>query len=199
MPRRRLPNTGRARGFSFLEAVASTALLGIVAASVLGGVAAVIRGQERMKHSLACAELANRLVVAWLHDRKELSRTGDVIDYDNASFRWEFSQRPIRADLPLPTGVESRQSNLLSEVQCTVWLYDGQDAYGDPSGRPSVTIRRVVAQLEPLDNPNSTMLIFEDPDLRSEIIEAVIGGSASTTDTRAGRSASERQTEGDER
>lgn len=179
------------RAFSFLEAVASMAMLGVLAASLLSGVSYVHASQTRMRHELACAELANRLIVSWLHDPIQIEQSPDIIAYDGFEYRWELSAvqgvvnvvRPPRDEDDRRTG-QGRLDGF-SGVECRVWHYDTREGnYGFPGNRPSITLRRIISSTDPLTNPNTAEYTIENDDLLQRYINQALTGSSSGTNTR---------------
>jgi prepilin-type N-terminal cleavage/methylation domain-containing protein len=95
---------GRRQGFSLLEAVVATAIIGVTAAAAMGALAAEVRGADSARRALESAALAqHRLAVMQLLPAEvlrslpdSLSRGGFPAGFER--YGWEASAREVRAE-----------------------------------------------------------------------------------------------------
>ena len=174
----------RARAFSFLEAVAAAALLGIVAASLLSAASFGTATQLRRERRAAAMDIANQLMIAWLDDPVNTTpeRTRELFTYgrDSEAYRWRVvvqaakidESRNARAARP-----DDRQTPVtfdkLEEVTIEVWFDDGVSLRG-PGDGPSARLTRIVNPFA-FRNPDSMANTVNDPELRQRLIERMIG------------------------
>ena len=163
----------RARpGFTFLETVAAAALLGILAAAVFGALNAMVSSQSRMRQRLACAELANRIILMYLDDKETMPPRGVSIPYAGSEYRWEMTERPVeivpaRPDVAAERAAENRELRLdrIQNVTVRVWLDDGtgQTATFTEAGPFAVLTRMVDPIGRAMRNPDSAEYLLRDP------------------------------------
>lgn len=156
------------RGMTFLETVAAAAILALLAAVIFGGFEAMISGQHRQQHRLACAELANRLILQYLDDKDALPSESAPIGYDGERYRWEMRETPARLVPARPevaserAGASGLTPDRMSVVAVTVWLGEESGGSTSPnSGVPAVTLTRLFDPIA-LRNPDSIDNLFKD-------------------------------------
>jgi type II secretory pathway pseudopilin PulG len=142
------------RGISFLEVVFATVILALTVATMAATVNAISGQQGRSRDLLNCAELANRLVIQYLDDRKALPSEDLTLPYGDDEFRWKMSVTRVESTLD-PTvernleEFQNRQSGAspdrLKKVVITVWLSEKSGgSYLANQGAPQSTLVRVV-------------------------------------------------------
>jgi len=147
-----------ARGVSFLEVVFATFILAMAVATMASAVNAISNQQSRSRQLLACAELANRLIIQYLDDENSLPPDGLGVPYGDEEFRWR--KKVTRVDSVLDETIarvaEEAQSSRqlpqspdrLKKVAITVWLSEQSGGSRLPdTGAPQVTMVRVVDPL----------------------------------------------------
>lgn len=159
---------GSRRGMSFLETVAAAAILALLASVILGGFESMMGGQHRQRHRLACAELANRLILQYLDDKSALPSESAPIGYDGERYRWEMRETPARLVPSRPevaaerSGASGLTPDRMSILTITVWLGEESGGSRDGSGgAPSVTLTRLFDPIA-LRNPDSIDNLFKD-------------------------------------
>ncbi|TVQ60869.1 MAG: hypothetical protein EA378_10625 [Phycisphaerales bacterium] len=154
---------------SFLEVVAATTLLALLAATLSAALGAVRGGEARARSQLAAAELAHRLIVMHLDDPESMPSQNLPIDYDGRLYNWRLQQQPI-ALIPLGEEEPGARSAIdrFRRLIVTVWL--SPDSGGNPSpdtpGSGAVTLTRIYDQL-PMRNPDSIRGFIGDGDAES--------------------------------
>ncbi len=144
-----------ARGVSFLEVVFATFILALTVATMAAAVNAITTQQARSQQLLACAELANRLIIQYMDDEGSLPPEGLTVPYGQSEYRWR--KRVTRVESTLDADVEraaeeaqqSRQTgqspDRLRKVAITVWLSEKSGGSQLPdAGAPQTTLVRVV-------------------------------------------------------
>lgn len=178
-PRRRTSS----RGFTFLEAVLAAALLGIVAGGVLGAIGWVWNMELRNRRELAAAEIANRVVIAYLDDATSLRDLPRVIYYENEPYRWKADRQRVSLQDANPNarvGPDGRRQDAgtifqeLVSLRVTAWHDDGSAGAFVPGSAPSASIDRIV---NPLDfaSYDSLERLLEDPDRINLVTRGLLG------------------------
>jgi prepilin-type N-terminal cleavage/methylation domain-containing protein len=180
------------RGFSFLEVVAAAALLGVVAASLVGVTGFVATGQARQAQRLAAAELANRLILMYLDDPTDMPKGRAPIQYGPNLYRWEYVEQPITLIEAKPEGRDANRAqspldnNRFAEVTIRVWLSErsgGSAAFR--GGAPSATLSRIFDPLA-LRNPDSGDNLLHNPQRMQEFMQRLGGFSGRSVGGKAG-------------
>lgn len=171
------------RGMSFLEVVAATTLLALLAATLSAALGAVRGGESRAQHRLAAAELAHRLIVMHLDDPESMPSQALPIEYNGRLYNWRLQQQPIVL-VPMTEEQPAAQSAIdrFRRLIVTVWL--SPESGGSPSpdlpGSGAVTLTRIYDRL-PMRNPDSIRSFIGDGDADSirrllEVITPQSGG-----------------------
>jgi type II secretory pathway pseudopilin PulG len=137
---------------TFLETVAAVGLLSLVALSVLTVIANINGNNRRQLHELACAELANRLLMQYVDDSESMPSQFAPVEYGPSRYRWSLTFEPITVELAEPesdrfvaTGANtSDRLSTFKVLRLTVWLAEesgGANALGP--GVPSASVARL--------------------------------------------------------
>jgi len=158
------------RGFGFLEIVAATTLLALLAATLTAALGAVRAGEARAQAMLASAELAHRVIVMHLDDADSLPNPGLPIEYDGRLYRWRLQQQNITI-VPIGDGAPEASAAAVGRFRrliVTVWLAPESGGAFDPDqpGSGAVTLTRIYDQL-PMRNPDSIRAFIGDGDPES--------------------------------
>ena len=175
------------RGFTFLEAVLAAALLGIISAGVLGSISFIWNLELQNRRELAAAEVANRIMVAYMDDATSLRSLPPVIYYENEGYRWSADEDRVSLRDTNPqarVGTDGRQQDAavifgeLVSLRVTAWHDDGTEAAFSPGAGPSASIDRVI---NPLDFPSFDSLerLLENPERIELITRGLMGLGAS--------------------
>lgn len=174
------------RAFTFVEAIAASVLLAVVASIVMSGISAIATGQERGVLTLNCAELANRLAIQWLDDSE--ARPPEIIPLAGNDYRWELVEERLDIDgaFAESPNARTRPLALARRITVTVWLHTGPETYAAPGPGPRFTLKRYLHLLSSR-NPDSSEWQFENEQLRQRLFQAVDGERDDTTNTREER------------
>lgn len=154
---------------TFLEVVFATALFAIVASSILGVFSFTVSATNREQKLLACAEVANRLVMAYMDDPTKMPDLNKTVEYGPAerplSFRWDYQEDPVRLVEPKHDARTTvRESPLRDDrfVQVTVKVWLAEDSGGarqPDASTPQVVLSRMYDPAY-LRNPDSFMKLL---------------------------------------
>lgn len=175
----------RARaGITFLEIVCGTALLGIVAATIFSVFGFITLSQVREQRMLACAEVANRLMLNYLDNPAGMPDPNNVVEYgpvdSPAKFRWDVKEERVELHEARPEGRDTTREGPLrrdrmKQVTIRAWLSEQSGgAQTLDSSVPQVTLARMVDPLA-LRNPDSTENMLKDPAAYQKWFEAMMG------------------------
>ena len=181
----RPPSRPRARGITFLEVIFASVTLAMVAAAMLSALNHVHAMQSRQELLLGCAEVANRLIIQYLDDAKQLPSQFSPIPYGADEYRWRMDVRPITAT-PNPrfaraVAAQSRRDGAvgmdrLRRVTVTVWVAESSGGAGHlADGVPSVTITRLVDPMAVWRNPDSLSRRVDTEEGIRELLNIIAG------------------------
>ena len=174
-----------ARGFTFLEAVLAAALLGIIAAGVLGSIGFIWNLELRNRRELAAAEVANRVLVAYLDDATSLRDLPEVIYYENEPYRWNADEKRVTLTDAQPearVGQDGRSRSpevfdQIVAIRVTAWHSEGDGPVTfAPTGAPSATLDRVVNPFGFVSYDSLDRLLV-DPERQELIFRGLLGGN----------------------
>ena len=150
------------------------ALLAVISAALLSGVSAIWQAQVRQQQRLACAELANRLILQFLDDKSTLPASGTALRYGPWEFAWVLDEQPVKIveAEAIRAKRESQQGTMagpnldrMREVRVLVWMSD------DPltAGRDGATGKTPQHGLVRLYDPQN---IARHPDALQRMLDA---------------------------
>lgn len=166
------------RGVTFLEVVLGAVLLALVAGTLAGFMSSLELARTRQARKLGAAELANRLVIIYMNDKKQLPSRTLPIEYGSDLYRWSLDVTRARAKLSDSARAEGVGSTVgidgLELVRVDVWLAeDSGGSFADDPDVPRFTLVRLLDGLIP-KNPTAFRKKLEDPDEQQEFIESLI-------------------------
>lgn len=160
------------RGMTFLEVVVATAMFGVVAASIVGVFSFAVGTQVRQQRLLACAEVANRLIISYMDDSTSLPDPNKTVEFgpkDNAlKFRWEYREDPLvlvesNSDKRDAASLGPLSNDRYKQVTVHVWLAEESGGSRAPTDTtPQVTLTRMFDPVYPR-NPDSFMNMIRNP------------------------------------
>lgn len=171
---------------TFLEIVAATALLGVVAAAVFGVFSFVVGSQSRDQTRLGAAEVANRLMLAYLDDPTHMPDSHKTVAYGPLQYRWTYVEQPLTlTEVNQDQRDTTRQSTLNPDrfVQVTIqsWLSENSGGSRVPDGStPAARLTRMVDPVAPR-NPDSFMNMIQDPANFQKMMESMMGFQGGVT------------------
>ena len=175
---------------TFLEVVAAMAMLGMVAASLVGVVSFVSGSALREQQQLACAEVANRLLLQYLDEPTKMPDNSKTVEYGPperpAKFRWEYTEQPVRFQEANPEARDQTRTQPLSpdrfnQVTVRVWLSEDSGGSRVPEvSTPMATLTRILDPVMPR-NPDSYMNMLQDPQGFQRLMEQMMGFQGGVT------------------
>jgi hypothetical protein len=163
-----------ARGVSFIEVIAATVVLALTVATMATTVGAIRAQQDRSAELLACAELANRLVIQYIDDRNALPSQDLPIGYGASEYRWRLNVSKVEShlDAAVERNLENYQNrqagstpdSRLTKVIITVWLSEKSGGTMlSNQGAPQSSLVRIVDPLGlALRSPDTLRNQFEN-------------------------------------
>jgi len=177
-------------GMTFLEVIVAFALLGVVTAAIFGVFGFVSGTQLRQQRMLACAEVANRLMLQYLDEPTGMPDTHKPVEYGPqgapARFRWDYAEDQVQIiEVMADQRDQSRQSpfspDRFRQVTIRVWLGEESGGSRFPEGdTPSATLTRMVDPMAPR-NPDSFMNMLQNPDAFRQFMQTMMGFQGNTT------------------
>lgn len=165
---------GPRRGITFLEVVLAAAILALAAAAGLSAISFVTtRAQHEQRH-LACAELANRLIVIFLDDEVEFGRMARTIEYQGLRYRWSSTQGEVTI-VPAVEGDATssmKAGERLRNLAVDVWL--SEESGGSPQPEVGVPHVRMVRLVDIVSrNPDSLNAMMGSDERKQAFIERI--------------------------
>lgn len=176
------------RAMSLLEVVAAIAIVALLCSTVLGAVSFMQSIELRQTHTLACGELANRMMLQYLDDKSALPSTLTPLEYGAHRYRWSVGEShvgfnaveaPPTAAANAPTGRQARSTippeRRYRMVTVTVWL--SEESGGSmqlQEGIPHARFGRLIDLLA-FRNPDSATNMLNQPGKMQELLEAMGG------------------------
>jgi type II secretory pathway pseudopilin PulG len=170
---------------TFLEVVLSVVLLAVVASMVMSAINGMLAAQTTHRQRLGAAELANRLTLQYLDDKRSMPASGAPVVYGRDKYRWEYVERPVTIIPARPEVLQSRNTasqslNRLIDVTVRVWLCEESGGtYAYDANEPSYVLSRIVNPVA-LRNPDSIDRMLKNPDAYREFLANLTGGAGSS-------------------
>jgi type II secretory pathway pseudopilin PulG len=167
---------------TFLEVVLSVVLLSVVASMVMSAINGMLAAQNTHRQRLGAAELANRLTLQYLDDKRSMPASGAPIVYGRDKYRWEYVERPVTITPARPEALQTRNTasqslNRLINVTVRVWLCEESGGtYAYDADEPSYVLSRIVNPVA-LRNPDSIDRMLKNPEAYREFLANLTGGS----------------------
>ena len=184
-PRHHNPST---RGLTLLEVVLAVVMLGMVATSVMSAVAFVLGTEGRSRKILAATEVANRLILTHLDDKKNMPSRAAPIDYGPYRFTYDVDISTVSMELSSAARDNASRTNTsggnasatsLSRFKLvTVNVYVGEERSvgGVDKGEQLASLSRI---FDPTAVRNADVMsrFNDDPTRLSELIGEITGTS----------------------
>lgn len=170
------------RGLTFLEVVLSVVLLVVVTSMVMQAINSMLAAQVIHRQRLGAAELANRLTLQYLDDKRSMPAQGLPIVYGRDRYRWEYVERPVTINPAKPEAVQARNTSTqtlsrIISVTVRVWLgEESGGSYAYDAAVPGYVLSRVVNPVA-LRNPDSIDKMLKNPEAYREFLAALTGGA----------------------
>jgi hypothetical protein len=164
--------------------VLAAALLGIVAAGVMGALSYAWNLEIRGRQRLAAAEVANRVLISYLDDSTSIrpGKLPPTIGYRGEQYRWREERKRVSIIDANPNGRRGRAGDVTSNdafeqmvsIRVEAWLDDGSPAAQFPGATPGAAIERLVDPLA-FRGVDTIERLLQDPERQTELIGNVTG------------------------
>ncbi len=163
---------------TLLEAVFAVAMLGVIASSLFTTINFLLTRQNAQEQQLAAMELANRLILQFLNDPRELEDDRNLpIRYHAGPradlFRWEMEASEIEVEFD--EDVQNLEDALefadygLRFVTMRVWLSEHSGGSYRPDDSPVVVEISRLVNPKALRNPEQVANVITNPELIGEM------------------------------
>ncbi|MEZ6244041.1 MAG: prepilin-type N-terminal cleavage/methylation domain-containing protein [Phycisphaerales bacterium] len=141
---------GARRGMTMLEVVLAVVLLALLAATFATSHSYIHAAASREAQRLGAAEIANRMMLQYIDDKKMLPPQSTQLDYNQQRYRWSLDEIPV--DLKLDPAAAENESQRggglgLERIRMIVvraWLSeDSGGSYIYTDSVPSITLTRL--------------------------------------------------------
>lgn len=150
-------------------------ILALAAAAGLSAVSFVTARAQHEQRQLACAELANRLIVIFLDDEVEFGRMANKpIEYQGLRYRWSSAQGDVTIVPAVEgdTGTSMKSGERLRNLAVDVWLGEESGGSAQPeAGVPHVRLVRLVDIVN--RNPDSLNAMMSSDERKRAFIERI--------------------------
>lgn len=174
---------------TFIEVVLSTVIVAAIAATLLSVYSFINATQRREQRLLACAEVANRLMLNYLDNPTAMPDPSKVVEYgppeSPAKYRWELkedrvSMREARPDQRDESRAGPLQRDRMRMVTIRAWLSEQSGGTRTPeAATPQVVLTRMLDPVA-LRNPDSAANMLSDPAAQQKWLEAMMGFTGSS-------------------
>ena len=167
------------RGLTLLEAVCAVAMLGIVATSMFSTIDFIMSRQTSQERHLAAVELANRLMLQYLTDPREIEDDRNLpLRYHSGPnadlFRWDMQISDV--DIKLDEAVQELDEDAhnftkrrLEHITIRVWLSEHSGGTYLPDDSPVIVELSRLADPAAMRTPEQIERLYEDPERVLEI------------------------------
>lgn len=162
------------RALTLLEAVCAVAMLGIVATSMFSTIDFIMSRQTSQERRLAAMELANRIMLQYLTDPREIEDDRNLpLRYHSGPqadlFRWDMQISDMQIELDdavqdLDETALGFTKRKLEHITVRVWLSEHSGGSYLPSESPVLVSLERLADPAAMRTPEQIERLYEDPD-----------------------------------
>jgi type II secretory pathway pseudopilin PulG len=163
---------------TLLEVVLAIAMLALIGASMLGAIGAIDTMQVRGRMQLGAYEIANRLLLQYMHDERKLPNKTLTLDYGPFRYFYDIEVERVKMDLNAVQGSgESVPQGLDRYEHVTITLFQAEGGEEAPSRGDQVA--QIVRILDPFAprNPETLASYKSDPTRVNQLIGKLNLGS----------------------
>jgi type II secretory pathway pseudopilin PulG len=171
---------------TFFEVLLGTVIVAAVAATLLSLYSFLNATQRREQRLLACAEVANRLMLNYLDNPAAMPDSSKVVEYGPPEhpgrYRWELKEdrvamREARPEQRDESRAGPLQRDRMRIVTIRAWLSEQSGGSRNPGAdTPQVVLTRMIDPIA-LRNPDSAANMLSDPAAQQKWLEAMMGFS----------------------
>ena len=162
------------RALTLLEAVCAVAMLGIVATSMFSTIDFIMSRQTSQERRLAAMELANRIMLQYLTDPREIEDDRNLpLRYHNGPhadlFRWDMEISDVGIELDdavqdLDEDALGFTRRRLEHITIRVWLSEHSGGTYLPDDSPVLVELTRLADPAAMRTPEQIERLYEDPE-----------------------------------
>ncbi len=164
------------RGVTLLETVLATVLVAMVASTLVSGLGYAHASHERQVQQLGAAEVANRIMLQFLDDKKTLPSSSLAIAYGQDRFYWRVEEQKIELRISSrgQASESSRTSGLrldrLQLITVNVWYEQQPNINPAITGAPAnFSLVRIMDPVA-IRNPDSITRLLNSDDGRADLL-----------------------------
>lgn len=166
---------------TFLEIVFATALLGLLAATLLGSANFMLSRQKHEQRTLAALELANRLILQFLDDRESMPDPAKGLTYAGDQFGWSLDEAPLEFRpariLQVAEGQNPPRFDNFRVFKVRVWLAAESGGGLEPTaGVPHAEVSRMYDVGLIFRNPDALEYLLSTDAGKRRLMESSTGG-----------------------
>lgn len=165
---------------TLLEVVLAIAMLALIGASMLGAIGAIDTMQIRGRMQLGGYELANRLMLQYMHDGRKMPNKTLPLDYGPFRYFYDLEKENVKMDLNSVQGsADSVPQGLDRYEHITITLFQAEgDSEMPVRGEQVAQIVRILDPFAPR-NPETIASYKDDPTKVQELISKLnLGGKS---------------------
>ncbi|HYC99677.1 MAG TPA: hypothetical protein VEB22_00490 [Phycisphaerales bacterium] len=155
--RRRAP-----RGVALIEVVAAAALLAVTASAVVGGFATVAGAEARNERKLESLELANRLLLQYIDDSRDMPDEALHVQQGRGVYRWRMVVTPAGLSTPSGSVIDLPSSGAGTQAVDKLAVLTVAVFAGVPDGNGGYSVGERLCSLTRVYHPLS--LVYRNPD-----------------------------------
>jgi hypothetical protein len=156
------------RGVTMLETVLATVLVAMIATTLVSGLGYAHASHERQENQLGAAEVANRVMLQYLDDKKTLPSSSLAIAYGKGRYYWRVEEQKIELRVG-NRGLASESSRTgglrldrLQLITVSVWSEQQPNVNPAITGAPhDFSLARIMDPVA-IRNPDSIMRTISD-------------------------------------
>lgn len=166
---------------TFLEIVFAMALLGLLAATLLGASNYMLARQKYEQRSLAALELGNRLILQFLDDPDSMPDPGAGLNYGGDRYGWSLDETPLEFRparlVQVAEGQKAPRFDNFRVFKVRVWLATDPSGSLTPlMGAPHAEISRMYDTSLIFRNADSLEHLMSTDEGKRRLMESASGG-----------------------
>lgn len=181
---RALSTSHSSRALTLVEVLLSVALLGLAIGVVMSAVSSIAGMEGNGRKRLAAFEVANRLMLQYLDDPKQMPDKNLAIEYGDKKFYWELDETPavMKVNRRQEAAGNLQALDRFKLIVVTVYDQDLNEAGSNTAtvGEPLALLSRAIDPFAPR-NPDSLDTYEKDQSKITEMIRSLVGGAAAGT------------------
>jgi hypothetical protein len=176
------------RAMTMVEIVLAVVMLAMVTASIFGALGAMERMHRHNMERLGAFELANRMILQWLDDKKQMPPKGLPLEYGRFKYLCDYGEERVTQVLnprqAASTGSTPQGLDRFKQFTVTIWSTEEGVDY-PIRGEVIAELTRMYDPFAPR-NPDEMARRFRDPEDIAALLRELTGGGDVTLPTGGG-------------